>query len=811
MDPLSQLPVECLQNILRLFDQNDDCSTLVRLLTTNKYIASAVLPFLYRDPFRPTFHQRFPAYSCYTSYEMLTRMLLGRLPAARLSKALHLALQSDPTYPPAATNSSLDYLAHVRHFNLKLPDAWQGCFLSSNFPPHQLAYIQSDEFNSLFNSNSFTPSATNRFRTREELLQKFYLAIICLDAIWCLADPILEQLQIFVIPVRHLKRYLEIVDRFKSLEKVSFKMSEMFDDPLYDSMDAEIRRPNNDEVLQDMVHFIREHSRLFKGRLKSIDCLDGNAWQWMIWTSVEHLQRDFFRLIPPLSMPTHLASDNWRRFSAHPHSTDLTQVREFNARRLPNSWEDVTCNGQSFLQECRGLRRLTVNDFRAGAFKWAVQEKRDLERTDRTIGIGNSFLEQSVLSPNEVLPPAHRIQGLVPLERISFLQPSVTCASDIDDIIFAFNQTLRHIKVCGQIQTDQPKSTPIGQTWIDLPVLTYLRVDLDTERLVVDQQLLSRCPNLTTLRLKDMTLNYSCQDIVACQPARLYHLDYLNLSGWAALTFDPTTLSSAKRLKTLKIRVRPWCFKNGIFSGFIPPVEELHQSYGIQTRSAPTTTASVPVVIRTRWTWDWQLPLLTRLYLSSEFAFLFEFKMLHGCPALKYLRLDIFSTTPGEHTRVICDTDLCIPTSSRGSSRSTNINSLSKLSTSTLPSEPTTERICVPCLSQLSLTGEWVIDDEIMPRFLPEMFPGLKEFDLNGWSMTTFESLLKLFRAMPQKYDESVTLFISDPVCPSQDDMERLGIIDSQARSDVNADVLAVKLASYDGRVHYHLLTEQPE
>ncbi|KAF8947965.1 hypothetical protein BGZ47_007103 [Haplosporangium gracile] len=199
-----------------------------------------------------------------------------------------------------------------------------------------------------------------------------------------------------------------------------------------------------------------------------------------------------------------------------------------------------------------------------------------------------------------------------------------------------------------------------------------------------------------------MTLNYSCQDIVPCQTARLEHLDYLNLSGWAALTFDRTTLSSTTSLKTLKVRVRPWSFKNSTFAGFIPPMEELNGSYGIQTGSSTTTSDSVPGMIRLRWTWNWQLPLLIRLHLSSEFAFLFELKMLHGCPALECLRLDIFSATLGEHTRAVCDADLRMPTSSNIS----KIESLSKLSISALPSGTTTERICVPLLSQLSLTEE---------------------------------------------------------------------------------------------------------
>ncbi|KAF9546199.1 hypothetical protein EC957_009937 [Mortierella hygrophila] len=97
---------------------------------------------------------------------------------------------------------------------------------------------------------------------------------------------------------------------------------------------------------------------------------------------------------------------------------------------------------------------------------------------------------------------------------------------------------------------------------------------------------------------------------------------------------------------------------------FTPPVEELNQSYGIQDGSpARLTTPATDFelnITRPRWTWDRHLPLLTYLHLTSEFAYLFEFKFLQGCPVLKTLWLDIRSTITGEHIGVNSEAELVL-------------------------------------------------------------------------------------------------------------------------------------------------------
>lgn len=84
------------------------------------------------------------------------------------------------------------------------------------------------------------------------------------------------------------------------------------------------------------------------------------------------------------------------------------------------------------------------------------------------------------------------------------------------------------------------------------------------------------------------------------------------------------------------------------------------------------------------------------------------------------------------------------------------------------------------------------------------MFPSVTDVYLSGWTSTaTAESLFELVRAMPSRYGETVALHISDI---SQEDIDRLGIVDYDEDDDDRTDVLAVKISNYDNNVHYFLL-----
>ncbi|KAF9149554.1 hypothetical protein BG015_008657 [Linnemannia schmuckeri] len=795
MDPLSRLPIECLQHILRILNNDDNFAAMARLLRTNKHIASVTLTFLYRDPFRlkadkvKTWERRRsrPKY-----YDKLIRMLLSRLPRASLPKSLSLLFTADS----ADSSSSLDYLAHIRHLNIPLRDR----------------------------------------SGLKELLRQYYQVVLHQETLWSLAYPILEQLQSFSIPMHFFNRYHSVVNRFQSLELVRFMTSDVFE-PVFDEdvdtdsdTDSESDSKNGkeymmqrrDELVQEMKCFVQDHIRFFKGRLKFVRWREDGVWKRTDEEFIDRVQLDFYRLLPPLCNPTHLTSDNWLQFSIHPQTIDLAHVREFSSIDLPKTWEDIICNNQSILQRCRALERICLDTMYAGTFKWAVQEKNKTEQEPvRNIATKNDRVGQQALEQDETLSSAHRIRDLVPLKSVNIRHSDSLGADDINDVLFAFNHTLQELSIVEWCYSnlDRPKSCHIRHGLVHFPALTLLNLSLGSERLVLDTGLLSHCPNLITVHLRDMTLTYSCRDIAPCLPAHLDCLEVLQLVGWSALTFNPATFSSTTRLRHLNMEVFPWHTDRGYYPRkFIPPVEELNRSYSIQDGPSLITIAAIatdlePEIIRPRWTWDWHLPFLISIDLASEFAYLFEFKMLHGCPALEILSLDIRSTIPGTHTRVISESDLFVTTSINTSTGNNNNNNNNNSNNGSLPpvqQQSTTERqrLCSSTVTTLNLRGGWVIDKEIMPQLLAGMFPNVKDLYVTDWNLPAMEGLVKLFRDMSIKYDDA-SLNVHIFLRPTSEEMARLGIVAYQENANP-ADYLSLRLLHVSNTDEYRLLKSPP-
>ncbi|KAF9924661.1 hypothetical protein FBU30_005405 [Linnemannia zychae] len=246
----------------------------------------------------------------------------------------------------------------------------------------------------------------------DQALQHYYQVILHLEAVWCLAEPIFEQLRTFTIPYMfNIKQYHKVVNRFKSLEKIRFVMSEMFEDPFYSTILLQAKRAHNDEVIQDMIRFVQEHARLFVGQLKSVECLAGYMWEKLDQEYANHIRLEIYRLLPPLPMPICLDKYNWMQFCAHPQSTDLSHVQEFTYMGLPDGWENTICNDQSILQRCRALKRLYASTSCEVDFKWAVQEKNDMNRVG-WIPMGNRTNDghgalTSEMSTHGLVPAQH--------------------------------------------------------------------------------------------------------------------------------------------------------------------------------------------------------------------------------------------------------------------------------------------------------------------------------------------------------------------------------------------------------------------
>ncbi|KAG0320295.1 hypothetical protein BGZ97_000300 [Linnemannia gamsii] len=791
MDLLSRLPLECLQIILQFFDDDNDLASLATLLRTNKYLSSAVLPYLYHDPFRKDFHsireRQMGVAKEISSGKLLVLMLLSRLPPTSLPTALSLAL-APPTMKTSAKNdnrnsvsaalskvwepfrtktsaknttsttsyySSLDYFAHIRHLNMSPKYAEVDCRqkqrLDVPLNHAQQAYSNSNEFKRLYHARPLGPAFNNNWTSHPKYFHFYYHTILHHEVPWSLGFYILEQLQSLTIHrVYNIKYYIDVVHRLKNLERVDFLLCEMYenefnargvdaDEDGVNELTAQLERTTR----QDVTQFVQEHARLFPGRLKTVVCFDGDR-HWSDQEFVNSLHMQIYRILPPLARPTHLGKDNWARFWAHSEATDLSNVQRILGRQLPVAWIDTLLDNRPLLMRCRSLRHLDIETLQEDIFDWAVKERYGREESHgRIITAGNAHnVQESSLQASRTFQPC----GLAPLEQVDYtilFGPHInnlteftvqhTCA--IDSLAVAFSQTLQKLTV--STTTQERLCLNIGRGWVDLLALTHLELRMAVNRLVIDPLLLTYCPNLIHLWMTDLTKEYDCQDIVPCQSADLFKLQALKLSGWPALTFDPATLLSTSKLTRLELSFgRPTDLERR--AGFIPPLEDLNRSYGdrgdrLQEGHEEEVEVGTGVSIRRpHWSWNWDLPVLTELTLMGEFALRFEFRMLHGCPALEALTLDIRSTGREVHTRALSETDLVVP--------SHGTPTPSDLSSSTSPSpvplstpESPSEQIVLSKLKTLNLYGKWKIVSKMgLTRFVYSLAPKLRCLEIGS-------------------------------------------------------------------------------
>jgi hypothetical protein len=403
----------------------------------------------------------------------------------------------------------------------------------------------------------------------------------------------------------------------------------------------------------------------------------------------------------------------------HLQETDLSHVSSID-------WSVPGIEYHTILSRCRSLREIRSRNIIPGSFDWAVQEKKDMERLAQ-----DTILPTPAKSCFDVLPPqpAYLTHGLVPLARVNLQEHSMQ-SQDLDAIAFAFSQSLEQIVIRSLHASNDVQMIHLGNGWASLPLLRELQMDSLGHRVALDPLLVAQCPLLFQIMISDKTFEYSCQDIVPWVSAQTPDLWRVYLKGWSALTFNPTILESTKKLVYLSLLMT----NNTEGFCFIPPVEELDTSYGHdrgqedEKEGGDGAQVSTPALsLRSQWTWNWYLPYLEELLLTSEFAYRFEFRMLHGCPSLRKLRL-YMRTMQGHHTRLISESDLFVsgPDESQGRIQ-----------------------IVAPRLKSVSIIGHWVIEDpSVLSQLFGSVFPKLKRLTAVGWSGRGFtvEALVNAVR-----------------------------------------------------------------
>ncbi|KAF9144429.1 hypothetical protein BG015_000117 [Linnemannia schmuckeri] len=799
MDPLSKLPIECLQLILQVLVQERYNGALAALLQTNKYLATITLPFLYDNPYRKGMHGYMSVQTTRSrirSDHVLTRMLLSQLPLATLPPVISNLLLG-------TTNATLprpvDYAAYIRHlclpsWALDLDFYWpKGCH-----EREALAYMKSTEFIQLCKDHNLLPCYEENLGTESEILQYHFQVILWRQACWSLASPILEQLQSLTIPVFDLDRYSDAIARLGNLEHLEFALDDIVDyseeayyggdmvmSPKFES-EAQTRKERR---LRAMVHFVRDHAQLFPGRLKTVICSDAEMWPDLNQTCPVETKLEILRILPPLKSPTFLSKTNFLHVVAHLQSTDLSQVQEITDMESPPClWYDVSRDGREFLQRCRALKSIHMDTLGPGSFAWATQEKRDMEsigsnnntNTNTSIqgGVGGTSLQES--------RPAYLEHGLVPLEEFNILESDEPLSDEDDNVVFAFSQTLKKLTMTAATyeQLHIPRILQVGGGWVDLPLLTTLYISAAWNRLSLDIHLYRHCPNLMLASFTDNTTRYRCRDIRTCLAAELPQLDTLDLTGWSGLTFHPATLHSTLALKKLWIAIG----RDDVDAYFIPPRTELDRSFegdfaGVEGSSDDGAPIQMPQagarMSRPKWTWDWYLPQLTSLTLTAEFAYRFQFRMLQGCPSLEFLNLNMRLTDRSDQfTRVLSRDDLFMPMVTDNTGREEESSSEQQ------QQQQEEEAIVAPSLEVVRLMGPWVIADELVPQFFIHMLPSLGDLEEEGVTGYTLERMCEVLRTMPNKIEE---MHLSLPE-PSEESAKEMGLIAEKDEEEEEED-----------------------
>ncbi|KAF9125288.1 hypothetical protein BGW39_007525 [Mortierella sp. 14UC] len=489
----------------------------------------------------------------------------------------------------------------------------------------ELDYIHGQEFLDMYLADR-KDAACLKDPYSHDHLRRYYPNVVYREAIWSLAEPILEQLEHLTFLLSDLRRYHNNVGRLAKLEHLHVRHDLVFH--CYccsDTPEAEPRVQREQETLRMLIQFVKDHIKLFPGRLKTFYSYGTEYWK------------------EPQFCPRAVTDEIYRILPAH--------------------------------------------------FK----------------------------PDNAPAQPAWSKHGLVKLQRVT-LQECRMPSRELDTIAIAFSQSLFLIDIKDIQVADNVQTIHIGRSWIHMPALSRFELQSHSldHRLALGPQLLSRCPSLTSVRIKDRVFEYSCQDVIPCLSAHLPRLKSLHLKGWSALTFNPAILKSTEALLDLKLSMsRPlgYCF--------IPPADELDGPIDAANDGASDEPhAMTPSIARPTWTWDWNLPRLGELDLSSEFAYRFEFRVLQGCPSLGILRLHM-RTVEGLHTRLISEADLFIPGGTDGAQ----------------------ERIVAPKLRKLYMNGRWVIKGpSVLSQLLGGMFPKLERLVARGWDRVTVESMVEAIR-----------------------------------------------------------------
>jgi len=182
------------------------------------------------------------------------------------------------------------------------------------------------------------------------------------DLTWTLCSPVFEQIREMIIPLSDMGRYLDAIERFKSLKEVSFKMDEIWVDECFqDSLshaetkdevkELERLRDTRDEQFKSMTTFVKRHQALFPNLLQQVDCPPDYTWKTPMACPTVICNR-LKSLLLGVDRPTTINSTNVDEIADRIASIDLGLVDSVS---IVDRITAVTSKDPSFLSRCRAL------------------------------------------------------------------------------------------------------------------------------------------------------------------------------------------------------------------------------------------------------------------------------------------------------------------------------------------------------------------------------------------------------------------------------------------------------------------------
>ncbi|KAG0374028.1 hypothetical protein BGX24_010917, partial [Mortierella sp. AD032] len=636
MDSFSQLPVECLERIIHCIISAGDFRTkhlLASLCQVNKRIFNITIRFLYQNTYLLFGVLSYNEKRNRRSRQLL-QTLISNIPTHSLHPAVILGLGIDINYNNASNSNNNDTSSPsssgLNHLNLtccidftiiKYTD-YDAQGNRRDYTAAELDYIHGQEFLDMYVKDRKDATCLKDPHSKDHLL-RYYPNVVYREAIWSLSEPIFEQLERLTFLLSDLRRYHDNVGRLEKLEYLSVRFDLVFHcECCSHTPEAESRRQREEETLQLLIQFVKDHIKLFPGRLKTVYTYPTDYWE-DYQSCPRTVTDEIYRILPAVYKPTIIDASSWSKVLIHFSTIDLGRV--FQIASFPPGI-DI----QLFLQRCRRLYCINAHSLVQGCFDWAAQEKKDME----TFGHGQSqdqdqasaitrVRHQNIFSEIPSPPqPAWSRYGLVKIQDVR-LQECKMPSRDLDTIAITFSHSLKFLSIKDlQVADDaQTINIHIGRDWPNMPVFVRLNLQARNHqnRLALDPRLFARSPSMKITTIKDETFEYSCPEIVPWLPADLPALREVYLRGWSALSFNPTTLHSTKNLRDLKLsltRTDGYCY--------IPPVDELDGPIGAEDGSLGDESNGVlGSILRPRWSWDWHLPELKELNLTSEFAYRF--------------------------------------------------------------------------------------------------------------------------------------------------------------------------------------------